>query len=173
MPFVDGFEETEALAVVDVLRWADIEIDMIGISGTQVTGMHGIKVIMDKRLKEAKLEDYDGIVLPGGTPGYENLDKSDEIQRILKNFNESGKLIGAICYSPMLLAKAGVLDDKTATVYPGFEQGVPYPREGRVIIDGNVITSQGPGTAIEFALKIIETIKGPEKARKIMRAIVA
>ena len=128
---------------------------------------------MDKRLDEVDIGGYDCIVLPGGTPGYENLDKSIELHAMLKKFNDEGKLIGAICYSPMLLAKAGVLEGKTATVYPGFEQGVPYPREGRVIVDGNVVTSQGPGTAIEFALKLIEIIKGPEKARKIMRAIVA
>lgn len=173
MPFANGFEEIEALAVVDLLRRAGIEVDMVGVVGSMMAGAHGIKVVMDKKLNEVRIDDYDGIVLPGGTSGYENLGRSKIIMDGIRQLNDQGKLVAAICYSPMLLAKAGVLDNRKATIYPGMESKIPYPREGKVVVDGNIITSQAPGTAIAFGLAIIEYLMGREKANKIKRAIVA
>lgn len=173
VPFANGFEEIEALAVVDILRWAGIDVDMVGIVGSVMTGARGIRVMMDKKLNEANMSDYDGIVLPGGSPGYENLGKSKAVMDAVKEFNDRGKLVAAICYSPILLAKAGVIDNRKATVYPGKEGQIPYPRGEKVVIDGNVITSQGPGTAIDFALAIIKYVLGPEKAAMMRRVVVA
>ena len=173
MPFANGFEEIEALAVVDLLRRAEIEVDMVGVVGTMMTGAHDIKVMMDKRLNEVKTKDYDGIILPGGSPGYKNLGKSKAIMDMLKEFNEHGKLVAAICASPMLLADAGILHNRKATVYPGLESKIPYPRADKVVVDENIITSQGPGTAIDFALAIIRYLMGREKANKVKEAVLA
>jgi 4-methyl-5(b-hydroxyethyl)-thiazole monophosphate biosynthesis len=173
MPFANGFEEIEALAVVDLLRWAGIQVDMVGIVGSVITGARGVRVMMDKRLNEVRIDDYDGIILPGGSPGYENLGKSRVVMEAIKQLNDRGKLVAAICYSPMLLAKAGVLDNRKATVYPGMENNIPYPREEKVVVDKNIITSQAPGTAINFALTIIKYCLGPEKANKMKKTIVA
>ncbi len=173
MPFANGFEEIEALAVVDILRRAGIETEMIGVVGSVISGAHGIRVVMDKRLNEIRMENYDGIILPGGSLGYKNLGKSKAIMDAIKQFNERGKLVAAICASPMLLAKAGVLENRKATIYPGLESKIPYPRADKVVVDGNVITSQAPGTAIAFALAIVEYFLGHEKAEKIKRIIVA
>jgi 4-methyl-5(b-hydroxyethyl)-thiazole monophosphate biosynthesis len=173
VPFANGFEEIEALTAVDLLRWAGIEVDMVGVVGSVITGVHGIKVMMDKKMNEARIDSYDGIVLPGGSPGYENLGKSKTIVDAIISFNEGGKLVAAICYSPILLANIGVLDNRKATVYPGMESKIPYPREDKIVVDGNIITSQGPGTAIAFSLAIIEYFMGPEKASKMKKIIVA
>jgi 4-methyl-5(b-hydroxyethyl)-thiazole monophosphate biosynthesis len=173
VPFANGFEEIEALAVVDLLRWAGIGVDMVGVVGSVITGARGVRVVMDKKINDVLLSNYDGIVLPGGDPGYANLNKSKAVIDSVKWFNDNEKLVAAICYSPMLLAKAGILDNRTATVYPGKEKEIPYPREDKVVVDGNIITSQAPGTAIDFALAIIEYFIGPEKAAKMKRTIVA
>ncbi|MCS7106072.1 MAG: DJ-1/PfpI family protein [Candidatus Aenigmarchaeota archaeon] len=172
LPLAEGFEEIEAFAVVDILRRAGIKVDLVGVVGTVIKSARGVSVMADKRLAEINPEEYDGIVLPGGNPGYINLGKTQKILEIIKNFNEKGKLIAAICASPSILAKAGVLDDKVATIYPGMEKELPHPREGRVIVDKNVITSQAPGTAIEFALKIVEVLVGKDKALQLKRDLV-
>jgi len=172
VPLVNGFEEIEAFTIVDVLRRAGIEVEMVGIPGTTITGAHGIRVQVDKRISEVKEEEYDGIILPGGSPGYQNLMKSSRILDIVRKLNAQGKLIGAICGAPLVLAKAGVLETKRATVYPGLEKQLPYPRDERVVIDGNVITSQGPATAMEFALKIVEKLLGKSKASEVAEALL-
>ncbi|MEM5794173.1 MAG: DJ-1/PfpI family protein [Candidatus Aenigmatarchaeota archaeon] len=172
VPLAEGFEEIEAFAIIDILRRAGIKVDTVGVVGTVIKSARGISVMADKRLDEINPEDYDGIVLPGGNPGYINLGKSQKIIEIIKNFDEKNKLIAAICASPSILAKAGVLEDKEATIYPGMEKELPHPREGRVVVDKNVITSQAPGTAIEFALKIVEKLLGKEKAMQLKRDLV-
>ncbi|MEM7825623.1 MAG: DJ-1/PfpI family protein [Candidatus Aenigmatarchaeota archaeon] len=172
LPLAEGFEEIEAFAVVDILRRVGIKVDTVGVVGTVIKSARGISVMADKRLAEINPEDYEGIVLPGGYPGYINLGKTQKIIDIIKKFNEKGKLIAAICASPSILAKAGILEDKEATIYPGMEKELPHPREGKVIVDKNVITSQAPGTAIEFALKIVEKILGKEKVLKLRKELV-
>jgi 4-methyl-5(b-hydroxyethyl)-thiazole monophosphate biosynthesis len=169
----DGFEEIEAITVIDVLRRADIEVDTVGITGAWVTGSHGIKVMADKKISEIDVEKYDGIVLPGGSKGVENLGRSSKVKEVLEKMNEKGKLIAAICAAPSVLAKFHILDNKRATIYPGMERELPYPRDERVVVDENVITSQGPGTAMEFALAIVEKLLGREKAWELKEQLVA
>lgn len=173
VPFAEGFEEIEALTVVDVLRRAGIEVDMVGIPGMMVTGSHGVKVSMDKKLSEVNVDDYDGIVLPGGNPGYINLGKTSSLLEMIKKLNMKGKLIAAICGAPCVLAKAGVLENRKATIYPGMEKELPYPRGERVVVDHNIITSQAPGTAMEFSLKIVEVLLGKPKALELKKKLVA
>jgi len=172
VPFADGFEEIEAFTIVDVLRRAGIDVDMVGVVGTMITGNHGIRVTMDKKISEAKADDYDGIALPGGNPGYVNLGRSGVLIELIKKISGQGKLVAAICAAPVVLVKAGVLEGKRATIYPGMEKEIPYPRSERVVVDGNVVTSQGPGTAMEFALKIAEVLVGKDVAYSVKRGLV-
>lgn len=172
VPLAEGFEEIEALTIVDVLRRAGIAVDIVGVPSLMVTGSHGVKISADKKLSEIRIEEYDGIVLPGGYPGYVNLSRSTVLLETIKKFDEKRKLIAAICAAPSILAKAGILEKRKATIYPGMESELPYPRSERVVVDGNVITSQGPGTAMEFALKIVEVLQGLDKALKLKRDLV-
>jgi len=172
LPLAEGFEEIEALTVVDVLRRAGINVDTVGVMGSMVTGSHGVRVMTDKKILEINADEYDGIVLPGGNPGYLNLGRSSKIIEILRKFDAEGKLIAAICAAPSVLAKAGVLEGKKATIYPGMEKELPYPRGERVVIDGKVITSQAPGTAMEFALAIVEFLAGKDRAFQMKRQLV-
>lgn len=168
VPFADGFDEIEAFSIISVLRGAGINVDMIGVVGGIITGEHGVRVMTDKRLNSTKTNDYDGIVIPGGR-SCKTLAKSKIVLDMIKQFNERGKLIAAICYAPLILAKAGILDNRKATIYPGLEKKLSYPRGDRVVVDGNIITSQGPGTAIEFTLSIVEFLMGKKKA-DVLRA---
>lgn len=164
VPFADGFEEIEAFSVMSVLRGAGLDVDMIGVVGSVITGGHGVRAMMDKRLGAVKADDYDGIVIPGGGRACATLGKSKVITGMIKEFNDRGKLIAAICYAPRILAQVGILDNRKGTIYPGLEKELSYPRGDRVVVDGNIITSQGPGTSIEFALAIVEFLMGKEKA---------
>lgn len=172
VPFANGFEEVEALTIVDVLRRAGINVDMVGIVGSVIEGAHGVRVMMDKKLGNVKADDYDGIVLPGGSPGYVNLNRSSVLKNIIKDINAKGKLVAAICAAPTVLVAAGVMENKRATIYPGMERELPYPRGGRVVVDGNIVTSQGPGTAIEFSLRIVEILAGRDRAAAIKKSLV-
>jgi len=169
----DGFEDIEAIAVIDILRRAGIMIDTVGIPSTSVMSKSGVRIMTDKKLNEINIDDYDGIILPGGIKGVENLSKTALLLEMIKRADARGKLIAAICAAPSILAKAGVLEGKKATIYPGMERELPYPRGDRVVVDGNVITSQGPGTAIEFALAIVEKLKGRGKALEVKEQVLA
>ena len=170
----DGFEEVEALAVVDLLRRADIDISMISISGElEVTGAHKIKVIADKLFEEEDFSTIGMLVLPGGMPGTKHLAEHKKLVELLKDFNSKGKLLAAICAAPMVLGDNGLLKGKSATCYPGFEEsllGASF-KDKDVVVDGNIITSKGMGTAIDFALAIIKQIKSQEEASKIAKSI--
>jgi len=172
IPLAEGFEEIEAFSIIDVLRRAGIKVDTVGVVGTVIAGSHGVRVMVDKKITEANPDEYDAIVLPGGSPGYTNLSRSSKLLDIIKKLNYQDKLIAAICASPSILSKLGLLDNKKATIYPGMEKELPYPRGERVVVDRNVITSQGPGTAIEFALKIVEKLVSKEKALQLRRDLV-
>ena len=172
VPLIDGFEEIEAISVIDVLRRAGLEVVTAGIPGTMVTGVNGVKVIADTMIKDMEGDDFQAIVLPGG-PGCKDLIRSGKVMDMLKGFKQNKKLIAAICYSPVVLAREGFLDGVRATVYPGNERELSKPRSDRVVADENIITSQGPGTAIEFALKIVEVMSGKQKADTVRKALVA
>jgi len=155
VPLAEGFEEIEAVAVIDILRRANIKVDVVGIEDEIVAGRNGIKILCDKVIADVKPEDYDGIVLPGGNPGYKNLENNQQVINFIKTFNSKGKPIAAICASPTILEKIGVLEGKKATCYPSMRDKIKNFVDERVVVDKNVITSQGPGTAIEFALEIV------------------
>ena len=162
-----GCEEIEGLTVVDVLRRAGMDIDMIAVSDEPlVTGSHGISFVTDKMIAEVNWADYDGIVLPGGIPGTPNLGASSEVTDALRLFAQEGKLLSAICAAPSVLGEQGLLQGKKATSYPGFAENMPGAVyvEDDVVWDGNVITSRGLGTAIPFALTIVEYYSDHETA---------
>jgi len=173
MPLADGFEEIEGLGVASVLRGANIQVDMVGIGGNVITGGRNVRVITDKSLREIDVRNYDGIVIPGGTRGCLNLSKSSRIKEIISEFDEQRKLVAGICAAPKIMAESGVLDNRKATVYPGMEKDIPYPRDDKVVVDGNIITSQGPGTAIDFALAIVEYLLGKQEAERQRKNLVA
>jgi len=171
VPLANGFEEIEALTIVDVLRRAGIEVETVGIVGSVIQGAHGVKVMTDKRLMEVRADQYDAIVLPGGS-GYKNLARSSILMKMLKEFNARNKVIGAICAAPAILAKEGLLDDKRATIYPGMEKQLSYPRGNRVVVDGNIVTSQAPGTAMELSLALVKKLLGDKAMQKLKRELV-
>jgi len=155
VPLAEGFEEIEAIAVIDILRRANIKVDVVGIEDEIVAGRNSVKVLCDKIIGDVKPDDYDGIVLPGGNPGYRNLENSQIVVNFVKVLNSKGKLIAAICASPLILEKLGILEGKRATCYPTLKDKLKNYVDERVVVDKNVITSQGPGTAMEFALEIV------------------
>lgn len=171
----DGFEEIEALTAVDLLRRARIYVDTISISDDyMVHGAHGINVQTEDLFEEVNFAEFDMIVLPGGMPGTTNLEEHKGVQRVVKDFYENGKYIGAICAAPGILGAMGILKGKRAACYPSVEERL----SGAVIMkvpvvqDGNIITSRGMGTAIDFALKLIEVLADKLKAEEISDSII-
>jgi 4-methyl-5(b-hydroxyethyl)-thiazole monophosphate biosynthesis len=163
----EGFEEVEAIAPVDVLRRAGVRITLAGVTDRRVKSSRQIGVETDILLRDL-VELPDAVILPGGLPGATHLAKSEEVAELVKKMNAAGKIIAAICAAPaVVLAPLGILDGKKATCYPGcesdFSKTTVYSAE-RVVVDGNVITSQGPGTALEFALVIAAQLVGKEMA---------
>lgn len=171
----DGCEEIEALTVVDLARRVGIEVAMISISGKkEVKGAHGINFQTDIPAEYMDFDMLDGIVLPGGMPGTLNLGANDYVQKTIADFAKAGKLVAAICAAPSVLGEAGLLKGKRATSYPGFEEkllGAEVCVEP-VVIDGNVITSRGMGTAIEFALAIVEYLLDNTTAEELAKGII-
>lgn len=171
----DGCEEIEALTVVDLLRRAGIEIDMISTQNRgRAKGSHGISFETDKNIRDTDFREYDGIVLPGGMRGTENLMNNVNVINAVQDFAEQGKLCAAICAAPTVLGKAGVLRGKKAICYPGMELkllGAQVTVES-VVRDGNIITSRGLGTAIDFALAIITYFTDEKKAKEIADSVV-
>ena len=170
----DGFEEIEALTVVDLCRRAKIDCTMVSVSeASKVTGSHGICVAADMLFEKEALTDADMLVLPGGMPGTLNLGSHKELAELLVSFHKAGKYLAAICAAPSVFGGLGILDGRKATCYPGFEDkltGADISGE-KVVMDGNVITSRGFGTAIDFALKIISVLVNEEMADELARGI--
>ena len=171
----DGFEEIEALTVVDLLRRAGIEITMASIMGRKsVTGSHNITVESDVLLEDVDFDGIDMIILPGGQPGTRNLGACDKLKDQISSFNQKGKMLAAICAAPTVYGKMGILDGKKACCYPGCEVdlGSADVQTTEVTKDGNFITSRGMGTAIPFGLAIIEHFQGKEAADEMAAKIV-
>jgi len=171
VPLAEGFEEIEAITTLAVLKRAKMNAVTVGLPGTMVKSARDLKFIADKKLEDVKPEEFDAIVLVGGNSSY--LSQSQKILRAIQDLDSRKKVIAAINTAPLILAKAGIIENRKATIYPGMEREIPRPRGERVVVDGHVITSQGPGTAIEFALKIVEALEGPAKARKLREELVA
>ena len=171
----DGCEEIEGLTVVDLVRRAGIEIEMISVSGEKnVTGSHKVAFQTDVSKADADFASYDGIVLPGGMPGTTHLMEDDTVNRVIKEFATSGKLVAAICAAPSVLGNAGLLEGKKATCYPGVEgklTGADFVTDP-VTKDGNIITSRGLGTAIEFAAEIVAYLLDESAAKSLKESVV-
>jgi protein deglycase len=170
----DGFEEIEGLTVVDLLRRAEIKIRMVSVTGSkQITGSHNIKVEADELFGESDYSQADMLILPGGMPGTKHLAEHQELVTLLKQFNEEGRNIAAICAAPSVLGMNGILQGKKATCFPGYEDKL----QGAIVtgtktaVDANVITGKGMGVSIDFSLCIIEKLKDKETAGKIAAAI--
>jgi len=163
MFLADGFEDIEAFTVIDLLRRANAIVDTVGVPAFQIISKSEVKVFTDKRLADVKEEEYDGVILPGGSKNVEILGRTTKVIEFLKNMNSQNKLIAAICAAPSILAKHGLLDNRKATIAPGMEKELPYPRGARVVVDGNIVTSQSPATAMEFGIKLVELVAGKQK----------
>jgi 4-methyl-5(b-hydroxyethyl)-thiazole monophosphate biosynthesis len=170
----DGFEEVEAMAIIDVLRRAEIDTVIAGLHSGPVTSARQVKVIPDTVIDTVKADDFDMIVLPGGQPGSDNLNADLRVKELIRSFSQKGKLTGAICAAPIVLANAGVLRGKHATSYPSYKDklgGAVY-EEKTVVEDGNILTSRGAGTALSFGLAIVARLINKEKAQKIKEAML-
>jgi len=171
----EGFEEIEALTVVDLLRRASIYVDTISISDEyNIQGSHGITVQTEDLFDEVNFAEFDMIVLPGGMPGTSNLGMHSGVRRIVKDFAESGKGVAAICAAPTLLGDLGLLKGRRVTCFPSMEKKITGAilTGAPVMDDDNIITGQGAGAAVDFALKLIAVLEGEDKAGEIAEAIV-
>jgi len=166
----EGFEEIEAITVIDVLRRAKADMITVSVSGKlAVTGAHKITVVADALFEENDYADADMLVLPGGMPGTTNLASHRQLTQIISQHVKNGKWVGAICAAPSILGQLGILRGKSAACYPGIEaslQGAKVKNDP-VVQDGNVITSRGPGVSALFALKLVEVLEGMEASKKI------
>ena len=162
VPLAEGFEELEAITLIDLLRRAGFDVITAGLNEQPVRASRGNVIIPDTSLDKVAAQPFDLIVLPGGLPGADHLRDNPTLQGMLKKQNEAGKMIGAICAAPKALASAGVLTGRQITCYPGALDEVDSSdfeiTRDSVRIDGNVITSRGPGTAMDFALQLIELL---------------
>jgi len=165
-----GFEEIEAIVILDVLRRAQMNVISVSIAGDlSVTGAHGIAIEADKLYPDVNLSEADMLILPGGMPGTKNLNVHEGLKNALKNFAREGKPLAAICAAPMILGQLGILEGKEATCYPGNEMYLTGARlfKRSVVQDGNIITANGPGSAIKFALQIVNYFRGNELSEQI------
>ncbi|MBN1368746.1 MAG: DJ-1/PfpI family protein [Dehalococcoidaceae bacterium] len=171
----DGFEEIETSAVFDVLKRAGVSVFTAGIKPGCLTGSRGLNVTPDTCLSSLTPVTLDAVVVPGGYPGYVNLANTPGVLAILGQMASAGKHIASICAGPLVLEKAGVIKGRKVTCYPGMEDrlesAVFVP--GQVVVDGNIITSRGPGTAIEFALALVKHWVSPEMADRVKEDMVA
>jgi len=174
VPLADGCEELEAVTIIDLLRRGGIEVVSAGLNPGTVRASRGVQLVPDVTLDMALQDDYDMVVLPGGMPGATHLKDDARIIDLLKKMAAAGKYTAAICAAPMVLAEAGLLKDKQATSYPGALDGVPgvSVSTAAVVQDGKVLTSRGPGTAMDFALALVETLTGAENRRKVEAGLV-
>lgn len=173
--FSEGYEEVEAIAVVDICRRARLDVDMVSITeDTAVRSSHNILVGMDKTFSQIDFDDYDMLVLPGGLKGTQGLEAFAPLMEQIDRFHAEGKYIGAICAAPSIFGHRGILKGRRACCYPGFEPelaGATVTMEN-VEVDGHVVTSRGMGTAIDFGLAIVGIFCGQEKAEEIKSQVV-
>lgn len=173
--FAEGFEEIEAITIIDVLRRADIPTEMISITGKlAVTGAHDITVHTDQLFEEADYSNAEILILPGGLPGANNLNAHNGLRRKLLDFHNNGKPVAAICAAPLVLGGLNILQNKEAACYPGFENkliGATISKQ-LAVKSANVITGRGPGAALNFALEIVSELKGKKTANQQSEAML-
>ncbi len=173
VPLAQGCEELEAVTIVDLLRRAGITVVTAGLDDRPVRASRGMVLVPDATLDDALTQQYDMIVLPGGLPGADNLDHDPRIRALLKEMSETDRYTAAICAAPKVLASSGLLAGRRATSFPGVLQafeGFTYSEEA-VVQDGKVITSRGPGTAMDFALALIDVLAGRDKRNEVEAAL--
>lgn len=170
----EGFEEIEAVTVVDVLRRAEVETVIVGVTGERVVGAHAIEIRADCRLEEIGARRFDAVVLPGGMPGAARLRDDDRVRSLLVEQHDRGGIVAAICAAPMALAAAGLLEGRRATCYPTFRDRLGSARyaDEPVVEDGAVVTSRGPATALAFALALVARLRGPEVRDELARRML-
>ncbi len=175
VPLAQGCEELEAVTVIDLLRRAGIEVITAGLDDQPVTASRGTRLLADVTLDAALGRDYDMVVLPGGQPGADNLDRDMRIRDLLQRMNREGKYTAAICAAPKVLASAGLLAGKHATGFPGVLEKLALNNvqlsTRAVVTDGKLVTSRGPGTAMDFALELIELLAGKDKRVQVEAAL--
>jgi len=169
VPLAEGFEELEAVTIIDLLRRAGVEVIVAALAGNPVKGAHGIAITADVPLDAVAAQDFDLIALPGGMPGAEHLKQDPRIRRIVGRLHQGGSRVAAICAAPMVLAAAGVLSGRRATSYPGFLEnaGGATVVGDAVVVDDRVITARGPGTALDFALELVAQLLGPAARQRV------
>ena len=176
VPLAQGCEELEAVTIVDLLRRAGVEVVTAGLAAGPVRASRGVVIVPDVMLDAVLDDDFDLIVLPGGGPGADRLNADTRIHGLLQRLSGEGRYTAAICAAPKVLANAGLLDGRCATSYPGVLDGMDLPRVDLdlrpVVRDGRVITSRGPGTAMDFALELIELLVGSAKRDEVETALV-
>ncbi len=176
VPLAEGFEELEAITIIDLLRRADFNVITAGLDDQPVCASRNNVLIPDTSIDRVMNDDFDLIVLPGGIPGADNLRDSPQIQTLLKKQSAQKKMVGAICAAPRALAAAGILGGKKITCYPGSLDEVDtstFSISGNsVVIDGNVITSRGPGTALDFALTLVGLLGGDALKNEVEKGLV-
>lgn len=171
----EGFEEIEAVTVIDILRRAGVDAGFVALNNDiHVKGTHGIEIKADNTFTNTNFDEGDMIVLPGGLIGMQNLDASAELENIILEYNKLGKWLAAICASPTVFAHKGILKNKKATIYSGMGEGLEGVKwiPDSVVVDGNIITSKGPGTAVEFALKILEISTDVETRKEVGKGLL-
>lgn len=176
VPLAEGFEEIEAVTIVDVLRRAGLRVVVAGLQPGPVRGAHGMELGTDAELGAVDPATVGSIVLPGGMPGTTNLMEDERVLGLVRRLHAAGKPTAAICAAPMVLAAAGVLGGTRATSHPSVRERLgpaEVVADERVVRSGRVLTSQGPGTALEFALALVEDLRGPTVARELAAAMVA
>jgi len=176
IPIAEGCEELEAVTIIDLLVRAGITVVSAGLKDGPVTCSRGTVLVPSMTLDQAFTQEYDMVVLPGGLPGADHLDNDSRIQQLLNRMSLDNKYIAAICAAPKVLASAGLLDNRKATSYPGVIDKMNIPGlhydSAAVVKDGRVITSRGPGTAMDFALTLIEVLVGEEIKNEVETALV-
>lgn len=176
VPLAPGFEEIEAMTIIDILRRAGVEVVSAGLVPGLIQGSRGVRVEPDAQLDDVLVRDFDMIALPGGMPGAQHLRDDVRILALLKRLALAGRYTTAICAAPIALAAAGLLDGKRATSYPGFidKLGLAHATcvNDAVVVDGRVVTSRGPGTAMDFALTLVELLVGRDKRDQVEAGLV-
>lgn len=172
-----GFEEIETVTVIDVLRRANVEVTVAGLTPNIVEGVHAIKIVPDTNIDNINVNEFDAIVVPGGNPGYKNLRNDSRVINIVKEAFNTNKLVAAICAAPAVLSDAGILEGKACTIYPGMEneleKGKGKPKQDNIVEDGNIITSRGPAIALPFAIKLAEKLAGKQVAEAVSKKTMA
>ncbi len=176
VPLAEGCEELEAVTIIDLLRRAEIEVVTAGLRPGPVTASRRTVLLPDTTLESVCGETFDMVVLPGGLPGARHLDDDPRVHELLRRHHADGRFTAAICAAPLVLANAGMLNGKNATSYPGAIIATEYPEvkliDAPVVVDGRVVTSRGPGTAMDFALQLIELLVGRERRLDVESKLV-